>query len=273
MVPEPDRPLVGNPNVDEAASSTRVLAPDGEGRPTTALTTLSNVPSPFGPHPLAAGTENELSPWTVPLTMSDARMPFGLGVPSGSNCSTSSIAFDRSVFAGCKTIGFASEPMKQLGPRSTPGVWLTRWILTGSVRIGMPSEIPASKSKSVGVPADTTVARTVAGPAVTVAGSAMSDPPGAPMNVKVKAVVSTTSPPCRLLFPVIVGGKVPILMLPCVEFEATQKLTVLTPSVASMAGSSTAQRLNGVQPPGPAWNVWSAPVVVPAEFVATARKW
>ena len=75
------------------------------------------------------------------------------------------------------------------------------------------------------------------------------------MNVKVKAVVSTTSPPCRLLFPVVVGDKVPILMLPCVEFEATQKLTVLTPSVASIAGSSTAQRLNGVQAPGPPWNV------------------
>src|SRR5262245_16172467 len=255
MVPEPDRPLVGNPNADEASSKTRLLLPDGEGRPTTALTVASNVPSPFGPQPLTAGTENVLSPWVVPFTMSDARMPFGLGVPSGSNCPTSSIAFDTSVFAGCSTIGSMSEPMKQVGPRSTPAVWLTRWILTGSVTIGMPTEIPASKSKSVGVPAETTVARTVTPPAVTVAGSAMSDPPGTPMNVKVKAVVSTRSPPCRLLFPVVVGGKPPILMLPCVEFEATQKLTVLTPSVASIAGSSTGQRLNGVQAPGPAWNV------------------
>src|SRR5262245_60324455 len=174
MVPEPDRPLVGNPNADEASSSTRVLAPDGEGRPTTVLTTALNDPSPFGPHPVAAGTENVLSPWTVPLTMSDARMPFGLGVPSGSNCAISSIAFETSVFAGCRTIGSASEPMKQLGPRSTPGVWLTRWILTGSVRIGTPTEIPASKSKSDGTPADSTVAVTVTPPAVTVAGSAMS---------------------------------------------------------------------------------------------------
>src|SRR5262245_3853416 len=163
--------------------------------------------------------------------------------------------------------------MKQLGPRSTPGVWLTRWILMGSVTIGMPTEIPASKLKSVGTPADSTVAMTVAGPAVTVAGSAMSEPPTAPTNVKVKAVVSTRRPPCRLLFPVIVGGKRPIWMLPFVEFEATQKLTVLTPSVASIDGSSTGQRLNGVQAPGPAWNVWSAPNVVPAELVATTRKW
>ena len=62
-------------------------------------------------------------------------------------------------------------------------------------------------------------------------------------------------------------------MLPCDEFEATQTLVVLTPSVASIAGSSTGQRLNGVQAPGPAWNVWSGPKVVPAEFVATTRKW
>jgi hypothetical protein len=48
----------------------------------------------------------------------------------------------------------------------------------GSVTIGMPTEIPASKSKSVGVPADWTVAMTVTPPAVTVTGSAMSDPAG-----------------------------------------------------------------------------------------------
>jgi hypothetical protein len=82
------------------------------------------------------GTENELSPWVVPLTMSDANAPFGSIVPSASKFTKSSIAFDTSVFAGCKTIGFKSEPMKQLGPRSTPGVWLTRWILMGSVTIG-----------------------------------------------------------------------------------------------------------------------------------------
>ena len=50
----------------------------------------------------------------------------------------------------------------------------------------------------------------------------MSDPPAGAMNVKTPLFRSATSPPCRLLFPVIVGGKVPILMLPCVEFEATQ---------------------------------------------------
>src|SRR5262249_30741790 len=219
------------------------------------------------------GTENVLSPWVVPLTTSAANAPFGLMVPSASNIWKSSIAFDTSVFAGCSTIGFTSVPIEQFGPRSIPGVWLTSTILIGSVRIGIPTETPASKSKSVGVPADTTVARTVTPPAVTVAGSAMSEPPGGAMNVKTPAFRSATSPPCRLLFPVIVGGKLPILMLPCDEFEATQRLTKVVPSVASIAGSSTGQRLNGVQPPGPAWNVWSAPVVVPAEFVATARKW
>src|SRR5262249_27276542 len=144
---------------------------------------------------------------------------------------------------------------KQLGPRSMPGVWLTRWILTGSVRIGAPTEIPASKSKSVGVPADTTVARTVTPPAVTGAGSAMRDPSGGPMDVKMALLRSATSPPCRLLFPVIVGGKSPMVMLPCVEFDAMQIGANVLPSVASMAGSSTGQRLNGVQAPGPAWNV------------------
>ena len=72
------------------------------------------------------------------------------------------------------------------------------------------------------------------------------------MNVPV--VLSPRARTCRLLFPVVVV-KLPIVMLPCVEFEATQKPTVLTPSVASIAGSSTGQRLNGVQTPGPAWNV------------------
>jgi hypothetical protein len=59
------------------------------------------------------------------------------------------------VFAGCRTIGFRSVPMVQFGPRSTPGVWLTGTILMGRVPIGMPTEIPASRSKSVGVPAET----------------------------------------------------------------------------------------------------------------------
>src|SRR4029450_6469454 len=128
--------------------------------------------------------------------------------------------------------------MKQFGPRSPTGVWPTRWILIGSVMIGTPSEIPANKSKSVGVPADWTVAVTVTPPTVTVAGSATSDPAGGAMNVKTPLFRSATSPPCRLLFPVVVGGKVPIVMLPCVEFEATQILAKMTPSVAGIAGRS-----------------------------------
>src|SRR4030095_1308022 len=163
--------------------------------------------------------------------------------------------------------------MKQVGPRSPTGVWPTRWILIGSVMIGTPSEIPANKSRSVGVPADWTVAVTVTPPTVTVAGSATSDPAGGAMNVKTPLFSAATTPPCRLLFRFVGGGKRPIGMLPCLEFEATQRLAKMTPSVASIAGSSTGQRENGVQAPGPAWNVWSAPVVVPAEFVATTWKW
>ena len=114
---------------------------------------------------------------------------------------------------------------------------------------------------------------TVTPPAVTVAGSAMSAPPAGAMNVKTPAVQVRHEPSLQVAVPGHRGSVVPILMLPCVEFEATQSWTMLTPSVASIAGSSTGQRLNGVQAPGPAWNVWSAPVVVPAEFVATTRKW
>jgi hypothetical protein len=72
--------------------------------------------------------------------------------------------------------------------------------------------------------------------------------------VKVPLFRLPMRPICRLLFPVIVSV-LPIWMLPWVEFEVTQTDTRLTPSVASMAGSSTGQRVNGVQRPGPAWNV------------------
>src|SRR4029450_7965786 len=128
--------------------------------------------------------------------------------------------------------------MKQFGPRSPTGVWPTRWILIGSVMIGTPSEIPANKSKSVGVPADWTVAVTVTPPTVTVAGSATSDPAGGARNVKTPLFRSATSPPCRLLFPVVVGGKLPIVMLPCLEFEATQRLAKMTPSGARSGGAA-----------------------------------
>ena len=73
----------GSASDDEASSCTRWLAPDGDGRPTMALTAASSDPSPFGPHPLAPGTENVSSPWTAPATTIVNRGPFGLGVPSG----------------------------------------------------------------------------------------------------------------------------------------------------------------------------------------------
>jgi hypothetical protein len=145
--------------------------------------------------------------------------------------------------------------------------------LIGIVMIGTPVWIPAMKLKFDGKPADSTVAVTVTPPAVTWAGSATSAPVGDPTTVKTPVVSSSTSPTCRLLFPVAVVV-VPIVMLPCVEFDARQSANVVTPpSVASIAGSSTGQRKNGVQSPGPAWKIMSAPVVVPAEFVATAWKW
>src|SRR5215467_6258861 len=92
----PDRPLAGSASNDEALSRTRWFAPDGEGRPTTALTRLLSDPSPFGPQPDAPGTANVSSPCTIPVTWSDASVPFGLGVPPGSNCMIARLAPDRS---------------------------------------------------------------------------------------------------------------------------------------------------------------------------------
>src|SRR5262245_367163 len=167
---------LGSASDDEASSSTRWLAPDGEGRPTSELM-IGSTP----PQPCATGTANVLSPWTVPLTTRDASTPFGSIVPSASNKLIESIAFERSVFSGCRTIGSCSEPMKQVGPSST-GVWLSRWILVGSVTIGTPSESPAIKSKSVGVPADSTVAVAVRPLMVESAGSPASVHGGGALN-------------------------------------------------------------------------------------------
>ena len=110
---------------------------------------------------------------------------------------------------------------------------------------------PALKSKSDGTPADSTVAITVMPPAVTWTGSPTSAPLADPTAVKTPVLKSATAPNCRLLFPVN-EFVVPIVMLPCVEFEATHEVSKLTPSVASIAGSSTGQRKYGVQRPGPA---------------------
>src|SRR5262249_21208211 len=123
---------LGSASDDEASSSTRMLEPDGEGRPTSE-SMIGSTP----PHPYATGTANVLAAWPVPLTTSAPSTPFGLGGPSASKKLIASIALERWVFAGCRTIGSCSEPMKQVGPRST-GVWLSRWILVGSVTIGTP---------------------------------------------------------------------------------------------------------------------------------------
>src|SRR5262249_20453226 len=271
----PFSPLSGNATADDASSSTRWLLPDGEGRPATALTVPSS--ESFAPQPPAPGTANVSSPRIAPLTTIAPSGPFGSGVPPGSNCSIFAIAFDRSVFAGFRTIGFWSEPMKQFGPSGIP--WLSRWILIGTVMIGWPSEIPANRLKFDGVPADSTVA--VTSPPRTATGSAMSAPPAGATTEKTPLVLSSTSPTWRLVFPVGVVRE-PIVMLPCVEFDATQKLLEpvpppnkprVPPVAASIAGSSTGQRVNGPQSPGGVWNVVSAPVVLAAELVAITWKW
>src|SRR5262249_24986011 len=68
----PVRVTAGSASAFEALSSTRWLVPDGAGRPTMALTApaLLRDPSPFGPQPVAPGTDNVSSPWMTPLTTS-----------------------------------------------------------------------------------------------------------------------------------------------------------------------------------------------------------
>ena len=145
--------------------------------------------------------------------------------------------------------------------------------MIGSVTIGAPVEMPAVKSKFEGAPADSTVAVTVIEPTVTWTGSATIAPPGGAMAVEFPLFSSRTAPSWRFVFAVS-AFVVPIVMEPCVEFDATQSASVvIPPSLASIAGSSTGQRENGVQSPGPAWKIMSAPVVVPAEFVAITWKW
>src|SRR5262245_2878299 len=262
----------GNPIADAASAKTRWLLPAGEGRPTTALTTASSDPSPFGPHPCAPGTANASSPWTPPVIKSDPSAPFKSGAPVGSKVKKPPmlIAFDRSVFEGLSRIGSWSEPMKQLGPSNG----FSRWILIGIVMIGTPVWIPANRLKFDGRHADwVTAVTTPTGVLGIWTGSATSASVAeSPTTVNSEVFGSNSIPTCRLVFPVV-EVMVPIVMLPCVEFEPRQNTIELIPSLASIAGSSTGQRKNGAHAPGPAWNSWSAPVVVPAELVATTRKW
>src|SRR5262245_15599300 len=134
--------------------------------------------------------------------------------------------------------------MKQVGPRST--TWLVRWILMGIVMIGAPSEIPANRSKLDGTPADSTVATALTPPTLTSAGSATSAPPGGETPVTSPVAKASPGPACRLVLAVIVVVA-PMVKLPCVEFEPRQMLCEFSPSVASIAGSSTGQRKNGAQ--------------------------
>src|SRR5262249_59745445 len=73
----------------------------------------------------------------------------------------------------------------------------------------------------------------------------------------------------------------PIVMFPCGMFDATQKLLEpvpppnkprLPPVAASIAGSSTGQRVNRPHSPGGVVSVVSAPVVLPADVVAITWK-
>src|SRR5262249_20586232 len=102
----PSWPATGTATADEASSSTRLLRPDGEGRWSVLLTRLSAAPSPFGPQPDAPGTANGLSPWTAPATKIAPIVPFGSGVPSGSNIMKLALAPARLVTSGIRTIGF-----------------------------------------------------------------------------------------------------------------------------------------------------------------------
>src|SRR5262249_44902820 len=151
MVPPVNSPC-GNASADAASLRTRWLLPAGEGKPTTALTTPSSDPSPFGPHPDAPGTANVSSPWRPPVIKSEPSAPTKSGTPVGSKPKKppTLMAFDRSVFWGLRRIGFWSDPMKQLGPSAG----FSRWILIGIVMIGTPVWIPANRLKFDGRPAD-----------------------------------------------------------------------------------------------------------------------
>src|SRR5262249_27000687 len=129
----------------------------------------------------------------------------------------------------------------------------------------MPTWIPAKRLKLDGLPADETMARIPPSAGV---GSLMTAPSIGEMIVE--PLMPSGSPNCRFVLPVrVVMG--PIVMLPWVEFEAMQAGCALL-AAANIAGSSTGQRKNGVQSNGPTWNVWSGPVTVPAEVVATTWK-
>src|SRR5215470_16446960 len=90
----PVRVAAGRASAFEALSSTRWLVPDGAGKPTIALTAPLSEPSPFGPQPLAPGTENVLSPWMTLLTTSVVSGPFTLGVPSGLKLEKNAVKFE-----------------------------------------------------------------------------------------------------------------------------------------------------------------------------------
>src|SRR5262249_19443254 len=231
MVPPVNSPC-GNASADAASLRTRWLLPAGEGKPTTALTTPSSDPSPFGPHPDAPGTANVSSPWMPPVIKSDPSAPTKSGTPVGSKPKKppTLIAFDRSVFWGLRRIGFWSDPMKQLGPSAG----FSRWILIGIVMIGTPVWIPANRSKFDGRPADWVTAVTAPIGLGIWTGSATSAPVGDPTTVNSEVVWSSSIPTCRLVFAVVVV-RVPIVMLPWVEFEPRQNTIVLIPSLASIA--------------------------------------
>src|SRR5262249_9979470 len=178
MVPPANSPC-GNASADAASANTRWLLPAGEGNPTTELTTVSSDPSPFGPHPSAPGTANVSSPWTPLVIKSDPSAPTKSGTPVGSKAKKPPmlIAFDRSVFAGLRRIGFWSDPMKQLGPSDG----FSRWILIGIVMIGTPVAIPANRLKFDGKPADSVTAVTTPTGVLGIwTGSAISAPVGDP---------------------------------------------------------------------------------------------
>src|SRR5262245_14269661 len=68
------------------------------------------------------------------------------------------------------------------------------------------------------------------------------------MAVCVPALLSKTTPTCRLVSPVAMG-MLPPLKIPLGESDDRHRAITLTPSAAFMAGSCTGHRLNGAQSP------------------------
>src|SRR5262245_27931657 len=100
-------------------------------------------------------------------------------------------------------------------------------------------------------------------------GSATIAPPTGWMGVIVPALLSKTTPTCRLFAPVATG-MLPALKMPLGESDARHRAITLVPSAAFIAGSSTGHRLSGAQRPLSVGNDGGdVPVAADVELAAT----